>query len=139
MRHKSRFLVVIAFASLALSSCGSSGSSGSTNLVCASIEGYLSSKALALVDSARGGSARESIDVMIGGLADGMESDSTSSALFSSYLGAMDKWADAVDQFQVSKQSDALTAAALELEGAIDSLATKCESNGWRFESGWRG
>lgn len=76
---------------------------------------------------------------MIGGLVEGIESDSTSSALFDSYLGAMDKWADAVDQYQVTKQSDALTAAALELEGEIDSLAPKCESNGWRFESGWRG
>lgn len=139
MRHKSRVVVVIALTSLGLSSCGSTGSSGSTNLVCASIESYLSSKALALVDSARGGSARESIDVMIGGLVEGIESDSTSSALFDSYLGAMDKWADAVDQYQVTKQSDALTAAALELEGAIDSLAPKCEANGWQFEQGWRG
>jgi hypothetical protein len=139
LKRKSRLVAVIALASLGLSSCGSTGSSGSTNLVCASIEGYLSSKALALVDSARGGSARESIDVMVGELVEGIESDSTSSALFESYLNAMEKWADAVDQYQVSKQSDALTAASSELEGRIDSLALECQSNGWKFEAGWRG
>jgi hypothetical protein len=139
VKSKSILVAAIALLSLGLSSCGSTGSSSSTNLVCASIESYLSTKALALVDAARGGSARESVDVMVGGQLEVIDSGSTSKELFDSYLSAMSKWAGAVDQYQIDKQAASLTEAAMELESRIDALVPTCESKGWRFESGWRG
>jgi hypothetical protein len=94
---------------------------------------------MALVDAAQGGSATESVDATIGTLREVIKSDSNSIALFDSYLSAMNKWAAAVDQYQVTKQSDPLTVAATELESQIDLLVPKCTSSGWKFESGWRG
>lgn len=139
MKNKITFVVAALVLSLGLTSCGSSDSSGSTNLVCASIESYLSTKALSLLDAAQGGTATEAIDAMVGTQVEVIELGSISRDLFDTYLSAMNKWAAAVDEYQISKQSEPLTAAALELESEIDSLAPKCESNGWRFESGWRG
>ncbi len=138
MKTKSILITSIVVLGLGLTSCGTTKSSGSTNLVCASIESYLSSKALALVDAAKGGSAADSIDTTIGTLKEVIKSDATSIELYDSYLSAMKKWADAVDQYQMDKQSASLTDAAIELESQIDLIAPKCESKGWRFESGWR-
>ena len=138
MKNKISFIAAPLVLVLGLTSCGSSVS-GSTNLVCASIESYLRDKAIALVDAAQGGSATESVDATIGTLREVIKSDTNSIALFDSYLSAMKEWAATVDQYQVTKQADALTAAATELESQIDSLAPKCTSSGWKFESGWRG
>lgn len=138
MKIKSNLIASIVILNFGLTSCGNNSSSGSTNLVCASIESYQSTKALALVDAAQGGSATESIDVMIGGQAVNLDSGSTAKAIFDSYLNAMKKWAGAVDQYQLVKRSASLTEAAIQLESQIDLLVPKCESKGWRFESGWR-
>ena len=121
---------------LVLSACGSTKSLASTNLICASVESYQSTKSLALVEAAKGGSALESINSTIGGLKEGINPDSI--AFFNSYLNAMQGWANAVDQYQLTKKSDVLTAAANNLENQIDLLVPKCEGAGWRFENGWR-
>ena len=139
MKTKSTLIASIFTLSLGLTSCGTTSSSGSTNLVCASIESYLSTKALALVDAAQGGSAVDSVNGTIGGLKEVIKDDTTSIALLDSYLGAMTKWAVAVNQYRIDQQSASLTEAATKLESQIDLLAPKCESKGWRFESGWRG
>ena len=139
MKTKSTLIASIFTLSLGLTSCGTTSSSGSTNLVCASIESYLSTKALALVDAAQGGSAVDSVNGTIGGLKEVIKDDTTSIALLDSYLGAMTKWAVAVNQYRLDQQSASLTEAATKLESQIDLLAPKCESKGWRFESGWRG
>lgn len=94
---------------------------------------------MALVDAAQGGSAAESVDATIGTLREIIKSDATSIPLYDSYLSAMKKWADAVDQYQMNQQSASLAEAAIKLESQIDSFIPKCESRGWRFESGWRG
>ena len=139
MKTKSTLIASIFTLSLGLTSCGTTSSSGSTNLVCASIESYLSTKALALVDAAQGGSAVDSVNGTIGGLKEVIKDDTTSIAPLDSYLGAMTKWAVAVNQYRIDQQSASLTEAATKLESQIDLLAPKCESKGWRFESGWRG
>ncbi|CAN2174304.1 hypothetical protein MCETARE7_00130 [Candidatus Nanopelagicaceae bacterium] len=139
MKTKSILIISIVVMCLGLTSCGTTQSSGSTNLVCASIESYLSSKALALVEAAQGGSAVDSVNGTIGGHREVIKDDATSIALFDSYLSAMTTWAVAVDQYRIDQQSASLTEAATKLESQIDSFIPKCESRGWRFESGWRG
>ncbi len=140
MKNRNSLFLVIGLAIFGITSCGgASTSSRTSNLVCASMESYLSTKALALADAAQGGSATEFIEAVIGGELEVVKSDTNSTALFETYLSAMRKWASAVDQYKVTGQSEALTAAAVELEKEIDVLAPKCTSRGWRFESGWRG
>ena len=139
MKTKSILITSMVVLCLGLTSCGTTQSSGSTNIVCASIESYLSTKALALVDVAQGRSAVDSVNGTIGGLREVIKDDATSIALFDSYLGAMTKWAVAVNQYRIDQQSASLTEAATKLESQVDAFIPKCESKGWRFESGWRG
>ena len=136
MTMKRIFLTIGAVSlSISLTSCGTSKSNGSTNLACASVESYESTKALTLVDSAGGGSAVESIDLLVGGLREGIGTDST---IFDLYLSSMREWASSVDRYQLSKKDTDLSEAARLLEREIDSIVPMCESFGWRFEPGWR-
>lgn len=121
--------------SFLLSSCGSTKSNGSTNLACASVGSYESTKALTLVDSAGGGSASESIDLLVGGLREVIGTDST---IFDLYLSSMQEWASSVDRYQLSKMDTDLSEAAILLESKIDSIAPMCEAIGWKFDTGWR-
>ena len=139
MNSKVKLVIPISILAFVLSACGGNNSSASSNLICASIESYISTKALALQESARGGSAVDSINAMVGGLSEGVDIDAESKALFDSYLSAMEKWASSVDSYQLKQDSNLLANAAIELESQIDSLIPRCNSTGWNFENGWRG
>jgi hypothetical protein len=121
-----------------LSACGNSNSSGASNLVCANIESYLSTKAMVLADAARGDSAVVSIDYYVGALADGLNKDPIAISIFDPYFASMKEWAAAVDQYRTFGDKSVLRQAAFTLEKDIDSLVPKCEASGWKFESGWR-
>lgn len=124
--------------SLALSSCGASQSTGSSNLVCAFVEGYLQDKALALSSVAQGGSAAEAIEATIGGLSGQIPKDSEARPAFDTFLNAMSMWGAQVDIAYQSGDSAGITSAAATLEEKIDSAASQCEAMGWKFEQGWR-
>jgi hypothetical protein len=125
--------------SFGLASCSSAKSSGGVKLACAGVENYQTKTALAMVDAASGGSAVDTIDTIIGGQKEIIGTESIATSIFDSYFGAMKQWASAVDISQVFHQKEKLAEARTQLEGAIDTLAPKCEANGWRFEKGWRG
>ncbi len=137
----SRVRLIIPFSLLAflLSACGGNNSSASSNLVCASVESYMSTKALALQESARGGSAVDSINAMVGGLLEVVDADAESKVVFESYFSAMKDWAVSADLYHLNQDRNFLANAAIELESQIDSLIPHCESKGWNFENGWRG
>lgn len=131
-------IFIICLVTFGLASCGSEMSVGSDSMICASIAGYQSTTALALVDAAQGGSARDYVETLVGGYEDVIGSNSSTVAIFESYLNAMKDWATAVDIYQLDGQSANLTDASKTLENEIDLLVPQCESKGWDFESGWR-
>lgn len=124
---------------ISLSACSSSKSLAGINLTCASVESYQSTRALALTSAARGENTVDSVNTMIEGLRPGIKGDLEASKIFDSYLAAMREWASSVDEYQITKQVESLRVAGTKLEGQIDLLVPKCGSNGWKFDSGWRG
>lgn len=124
--------------SAGVSGCGSSTSIGSVNMVCAGVESYRSTKTFALMEAAEGGSAQDSIDATLGTQREAIGEDNSVLSIFDEYLSAMKKWAMAVDQYQLEKQTENLSTASEELENQINVLASQCEAKGWKFEDGWR-
>ena len=124
--------------SAGVSGCGSSTSIASVNMVCAGVESYQSTKTFALMDAAEGESAQDSIDVTLGTQREAIGEENSVLSIFDEYLSAMRKWAMAVDQYQLEKQTENLSTASEELENQIDVLASQCEAKGWNFEDGWR-
>jgi len=124
--------------SAGVSACASSSSLGSVNMVCAGVESYRSTKTFALMDAADGGSAQDSIEATLATQREVLGEDNLALSIFDKYLSAMKKWAMAVDQYQLEKKSENLSAASEELENQINGLASECEAKGWKFEDGWR-
>jgi hypothetical protein len=135
---KIKRLGVIFSCALILSSCGASQSSGSSNLVCAFVEGYLDNKALALVFLAEGGSAAESIEGTIGVLSAEVTPESEARKVFDDFYSAMSGWAMFVDAAVALDDRNGITFAAGELEKKIDQIAPQCQELGWNFKKGWR-
>ena len=123
---------------LSLVACGTNSASSQINLVCASVEGYQSTKAMALVDSAEGRSAVSFIDGVLAPLSEGIAEDKKATELFSYFLRSMNTWAQIVDEYQLARNPSNLNVAASKLETNIDSLVVQCEKSGWKFQPGWR-
>lgn len=133
------FLIVFSVITLlSLVACGTNSASSQINLVCASVEGYQSTKAMALVDSAEGRSAVSFIEGVLAPLSAGISEDKKAKDLFSFFLTSMNTWAQNVDEYQLTQNSSKLNVASSTLETNIDSLVIKCEKSGWKFQPGWR-
>lgn len=123
---------------LFLTGCGSSASTASSNLACSSVEQYLADKALALKSAAEGGSAEEWINQSVGGLAQGINSDSVAKEIHDKFFDSMLSWSQSVDRYVITQNQEDLRTAAGDLEKAIDQLIPMCEKVGWVFQQGWR-
>lgn len=133
------FLSVFLTSILVLAGCGNSSSdTGSKNMVCAFVEGYLDNKAFALIALAEGGSAKESVDDYLGGLSSEFSTDLDSKALFDDFFEAMLYWGSSVDLANTQSNSAAITNAAIELEIEMDRIEIRCEEFGWNFKEDWR-
>ena len=130
--------VLVVALSSSLVSCGQNPTSAQINMTCASIESYGSTKALALATAAQGSSATEFIDSAVAPLLDGIDGGTEAVEIFSEYLKAMKIWAHTVELHQIDSNSSNLSKATEQLEREIDALAVKCQSNGWKFQAGWR-
>jgi hypothetical protein len=140
MTKKASILLCVSFTSIVfLAGCGNSSSdTGSKNMVCAFVEGYLDNKAFALQDLAEGGSAKDAIESLLGALSREFESDLESKVLFADFFEAMKTWGASVDLAVPQGDSDEITKAAIALEIKMDEISKACESFGWKFEEGWR-
>ena len=140
MTKKFSILLSTLFTSiLFLASCGNSSSdTGSKNMVCAFVEGYLDNKAFALKDLAEGGSAEESIDFFLSPLSKEFDSDLDSKVLFGDFFEAMKTWGSSVDLAFSQEDSAAVTKAAIDLELKMDQISRTCETFGWKFKNDWR-
>ena len=140
MTKKFSILLSTLFTSiLFLASCGNSSSdTGSKNMVCAFVEGYLDNKAFALKDLAEGGSAKESVDYFLSPLLKEFDADLDSKVLYRDFFEAMMTWGSSVDLAFSQADSASVTKAAVDLEREMDEISITCESFGWKFENGWR-
>lgn len=107
-------------------------------MACAFVEGYLDYKAFALIDLAKGKSARDSIDYYLSPLLNEFNEDLYSKKLFNDLFEAMNTWGSSIDLAYAQSSKASITDAATELEEQMDSIAIRCENLGWRFKSGWR-
>jgi hypothetical protein len=98
---------------------------------------YLDTKALVLTEAANGESAVESVKFFISDRTT-VEGFSVAERIFDSYVSAMELWAQAVDKYQASQNTEDLRQAALELEAEIDEIVPLCQDADWSFEPGWR-
>ena len=121
-----------------LTSCAENTVSGSSNLVCASVETYLDNKAFALQSAASGGSAEDSINATVGLLSQSVGVDSDAKVIFDKFLSSMMVWSQKVDSYILTQNKDDLTKASAELEKQIDEIVPLCEASGWTFQEGWR-
>jgi hypothetical protein len=129
------FLGKLLALSVLLTSCSSAPDLGAISMACAAVEDYQSDKALALVDAINGGSALESVKLLVSPI-EGVPMDSAAKSIYDSFLNSMTTWGRAVD---ISLKSGlSLSIAAEVLEEDIDSIAESCEGAGWKFETGWR-
>ena len=140
MTKRFSILLSVAFTSiLFLAGCGNSSSeTGSKNMVCAFVEGYLDNQAFALKDLAEGGSAKESVDYFLSPLLKEFDADLDSKVLFEDFYEAMKTWGSSVDLAFSQGNSEAITKAAIDREIKMDEISRTCESFGWKFENGWR-
>jgi hypothetical protein len=132
---KFAFLIV---GSMLLSGCGGTPTLSSNNLVCAFVEGYLETKALALVSLAQGGSASSWIDGDVGAISTEIPEGTEARQVFDDFLIAMSVWGNRVDSANTTGNSAEITAAAIELEAKMDPIAAECERLGWKFLKDWR-
>jgi hypothetical protein len=121
-----------------LTSCAQNSMSGSSNLVCASVETYLDNKAFALQSAASGGSAEDSINAIVGLQSQSVGVDSDAKVIFDKFLSSMIAWSQKVDSYVLTQNNQDLNNASAELEKQIDEIVPLCEASGWTFQEGWR-